>query len=129
MGWEIEGRGGDTRRLRVWGREGLSYLMEGLEDIELLSHEEDSLAPSAINHPCPLLFPRSARSAPPARVHFTFVYIFVAWGCWLTVEYYKEYIALRQTYMVSATEVAGRRRRVLLAHRQAAATSRRSRSR
>lgn len=38
-------------------------------------------------------------------VHFVFVYIFVAWGCWLTKEHYKEYIALRQAYMVKATEL------------------------
>lgn len=40
-------------------------------------------------------------------VHFVFVYVFVAWGCWLTMEHYKEYIALRQAYMVRATELPG----------------------
>ncbi|KFM24963.1 Uncharacterized protein RSN1 [Auxenochlorella protothecoides] len=38
-------------------------------------------------------------------VHFTLVYVFCAWTCWLTVEYYKEYIAIRQAYMVQATEM------------------------
>lgn len=38
-------------------------------------------------------------------VHFVFVYIFVGYSCWLTVEYYKEYIALRQAYMVRSTEI------------------------
>jgi hypothetical protein len=33
------------------------------------------------------------------------VYIFVGYSCWLTVEYYKEYIALRQAYMVRSTEI------------------------
>jgi len=40
-------------------------------------------------------------------VHFVFVYVFVGWGCWLTMEHYKEYIALRQAYMVRATELSG----------------------
>ncbi|KDD76067.1 late exocytosis protein, partial [Helicosporidium sp. ATCC 50920] len=39
-------------------------------------------------------------------VHFVMVIVCVLWGCWLITEYYKEYISLRQAYMIQATEVS-----------------------
>ena len=38
-------------------------------------------------------------------VHFVFVYAAVFWTCWLITEQYKEYISLRQAYIVRGTEV------------------------
>ncbi|KAK2078620.1 hypothetical protein QBZ16_003460 [Prototheca wickerhamii] len=39
--------------------------------------------------------------SPLMWIHFTMVYVFVGWTCWLTVEYYKEYIVIRQAYLVN----------------------------
>ena len=39
--------------------------------------------------------------SPLMWIHFTMVYVFIGWTCWLTVEYYKEYIVIRQAYLVN----------------------------
>jgi len=39
-------------------------------------------------------------------VHFCFVYGAVFWTCWLITEFYKEYISLRQAYVIRNTEAA-----------------------
>ena len=36
-------------------------------------------------------------------VHFVFVYGVVFWTCWLITEHYKEYITLRQSYVIRST--------------------------
>ena len=41
----------------------------------------------------------------PCRVHFVFVYAAVFWTCWLITEQYKEYISLRQSYVVRCTRI------------------------
>ncbi|KAI3425049.1 hypothetical protein D9Q98_008427 [Chlorella vulgaris] len=48
--------------------------------------------------------------SPLLWVHFVFVYLNVFWASWLIIEYYKEYIALRQTYLVRCTSVPGDQR-------------------
>ena len=40
-------------------------------------------------------------------VHFFFVYGAVFWTCWLVTEFYKEYVSLRQAYVIRNTEAAG----------------------
>ena len=39
-------------------------------------------------------------------MHFFFVYGAVFWTCWLITEFYKEYISLRQAYVIRNTEAA-----------------------
>ncbi len=40
-------------------------------------------------------------------VHFFFVYGAVFWTCWLITEFYKEYVSLRQAYVIRNTEAVG----------------------
>ena len=40
-------------------------------------------------------------------IHFVFVYAAVFWTCWLITEHYKEYVTLRQAYVVRSTVVPG----------------------
>ncbi|PSC69350.1 ERD4-related membrane [Micractinium conductrix] len=48
-----------------------------------------------------------SQGSPKLWIHFVFCYLNMGWACWLILEYYKEYIALRQTYLVRCTTVPG----------------------
>lgn len=43
--------------------------------------------------------------SPLLWIHFVFVYGIVFWTCWLITEHYKEYITLRQMYVLRSVEV------------------------
>lgn len=66
-----------------------------------MSAKEDDLTDKFTSVFIRLTMSNIAPGSPLMWVHFSMVYAFVGWTCWLTIEYYKEYIAIRQAYLVN----------------------------
>lgn len=76
-------------------------------DYYKLSAEQDQIMDEYTSVFMRMTISNIRQGSPLLWVHFIFCYINIFWASWLILEYYKEYIALRQTYLVRCTTLPG----------------------